>query len=374
MDYEKLRQRIRDLAQAGDRSGLAAYEFPQGNGREWLAFEETSVIPFCPRGRSPDELARLLAEYTKREYPIELALHGETARVLNAAAWDLERRVDLFVAAILLRREERRLPESRCEVEEGAEAPRCEPTAVPLPTSLQSATTETHALDLRGARKEIKRGHLRMGGANPRGDRLDVTSYYLEWNGAPIVPAMGEFAFSRYPAEHWAEELLKLRMGGVTIVSSYLLWIHHEEIEGRFDWSGCCDIRRFVELCARQGLWVLLRIGPFAHGECRNGGLPDWLYMRPVKVRSNDPGYLAYVERYFAEMGRQLQGLMFGEGGPIIGLQLDNEFMNTGAPWELAYRKEGHYFNAGSGGVAHMRHLRRLAREAGMDAPLLTAT
>ncbi|NLG29223.1 MAG: hypothetical protein GX557_15035, partial [Chloroflexi bacterium] len=374
MDYEKLRQRVRELALAGDRAALEAYTFPQGHGREWLALEDDGLVPYCERGRAPAEVARLLSEYTKREYQIEVVLADGRARVPAARGWDLERRVDLFVAAIMLRREERKLPRCCGDAGGGTEAPGSKPAVVPLPASLAPTPAEIHALDLRGHRKPIKRGHLRVGGRNPGGDRLDVTSYYLEWNGVPWLPTMGEFAFSRYPAAEWEEELVKMRRGCIRVISSYLFWIHHEELEGVYDWSGSRDLRRFVELCHKHGLWVLLRIGPFAHGECRNGGLPDWLYARPVKVRSNDPGYLAYVARYFDEMGRQLRGLMFGEGGPIIGLQLDNEFMNTGAPWELAYRKEGSYFNAGSGGVAHMRHLRRLARAAGLDAPLFTAT
>jgi hypothetical protein len=188
---------------------------------------------------------------------------------------------------------------------------------------------------------------------------------------------MGEFQFSRYPCLAWDEELVKLKMGGLTIVASYVFWIHHEEEEGRFDWSGNRNIRYFVELCRRHGLRVLLRIGPFAHGEARNGALPDWLYGRPFKVRSNDEGYLAYVARYYRELGRQLAGLRFKDGGPIIAVQLDNEFMNTGAPWEVNVREEGryhHFMNAGKGGVRHMRNLKRLALEAGIDVPLYTAT
>ena len=66
---------------------------------------------------------------------------------------------------------------------------------------------------------------------------------------------------------------MKIVAGGINIVSSYVFWIHHEETQGDFDWSGNRDLRKFVELCARLVLHVLLRPGPFVHGECRNGGL-----------------------------------------------------------------------------------------------------
>ena len=126
---------------------------------------------------------------------------------------------------------------------------------------------EHYELDARSPRREILRGHVSLGGRNPAGNSLAVTSSHLEFDGVPVVPAMGEFQFSRYPCLAWDEELVKLKMGGLTIVASYVFWIHHEEEEGRFDWSGNRNIRYFVELCRRHGLRVLLRIGPFAHGE-----------------------------------------------------------------------------------------------------------
>ena len=185
---------------------------------------------------------------------------------------------------------------------------------------------------------------------------------------------MGEFHFSRYPHQEWEGELLKMKAGGVDIVATYIFWIHIEEEEGRFDWSGNNNLRKFVELCAAHGLQVLARLGPFAHGECRNGGLPDWLYGRPFAVRSNDEGYLFYVKRLYNEIAAQLKGWLFKEGGPVIGVQLDNEYMHCGAPWEVTYRPGTQWVPSGSGGEEHMRILKRLAIEAGLDVPLYTCT
>ena len=86
---------------------------------------------------------------------------------------------------------------------------------------------------------------------------------------------MGEFHYARYPASEWEREILKMKAGGVDIVATYVFWIHHEEVEGQFDWSGQRDLRRFVELCGRHGMYAWVRVGPWAHGESRNGGLPD---------------------------------------------------------------------------------------------------
>jgi beta-galactosidase len=229
-------------------------------------------------------------------------------------------------------------------------------------------------LKIRGERhgqRELLRG---MGGVSPAGDCIAVNNYHLEWNGRPWLPSMGEFHYARYPARYWEEELRKIRAGGVEVVASYVFWIHHEEEEGVFDWSGDRDLRRFVQLCADVGLWMFPRIGPFNHGDVRNGGLPDWLYGYPFPVRSNDQRYLQYVERFFQEIGRQLRGLMFREGGPVIGVQIENEFMDSAAPWECTQNPGMEYTPVGSGGREHMMHLKRLAMEAGIEAPIWTAT
>ena len=156
-----------------------------------------------------------------------------------------------------------------------------------------SPTDRLCRLDASQPDPAIKSGHLRLGGADPQGNRLEVTSRYLAWNGQPLVVISGEFHYSRYPEADWEEELLKLKAGGINTVATYVFWSFHEERPGVFDWTGQKNVRRFAELCARHGLRLILRIGPFAHGEWRNGGLPDWLYGQPFEVRSNDPGLLA---------------------------------------------------------------------------------
>lgn len=233
----------------------------------------------------------------------------------------------------------------------------------------------TYKLDLAPAQKEIRRGHLRQGGLSPSGEQFEVNSYFISLNGRPYFGVSGEFQFSRCPSRYWEEELRKIKAGGVSIIATYLFWIHHEPQPGQFDFFGSRDLRRFVLLCQQVGLHVIARIGPFVHGECRNGGLPDWLYGQPFEVRSNHPGYLACVERYYQAVGGQLRGLWFAQGGPIISLQLDNEYMHTGAPWDAADRSQGvEWLTAGQDGVEHLQHLRRIARQAGIEAPLLTFT
>jgi beta-galactosidase len=203
--------------------------------------------------------------------------------------------------------------------------------------------------------------YLQMGsagaGKNPKGQTIGANSLYLLLDGKPWIPVMGEFHYSRYPERYWEEEILKMKAGGIQIVSTYVFWIHHEEVEGQFDWSGQRDLRRFVELCARDGMYVDARIGPWAHGEVRNGGLPDWLLAKGP-TRMNDPVYLSSVRKYYGEVGKQLQGLLWKDGGPVIGIQLENEYANRSP----------------NGGAAHITKLKDLAIGAGLDVPLYTVT
>ena len=91
------------------------------------------------------------------------------------------------------------------------------------------------------------------------------------------------------------------------IIATYVFWIHHEEEEGVFDFTGQRNLHRFLELCEKWQMHVWLRIGPWAHGEARNGGFPDWLLKKGYKLRSDDPNYLALVERFWKKIYKKWQ-------------------------------------------------------------------
>ena len=229
-------------------------------------------------------------------------------------------------------------------------------------------------LSIDGPDKNIRRDHIRMGGTGPSGERIGLNNYFLERNGRPFFGVMGEIHFSRLDAACWEEEILKMKAGGVNVVSTYLFWNHHEESEGVFRWDGRRDVSTFLALCQQHGLYTVLRVGPFCHGEARNGGLPDWLFGQAYEVRSNDEGYLVRVRRLYGEIGRQIAGLRFCDGGTLIGIQLENEYMHAGAPLELTVGTAGGWVSAGRDGVAHMLRLKEIALEAGLEAPLYTCT
>lgn len=194
-------------------------------------------------------------------------------------------------------------------------------------------------------------------GTSINGHVIGLNRRFLTMDGRPWLPVMGEFHYSRYPEAQWEEQILKMKASGVQIISTYVIWIHQEEIEGQFDWSGRRDLRKFAQLCAKHGMYLVVRVGPWSHGELRNGGFPDWLLTKGP-TRRNDPVFLSYVQKYFAQIGQQLQGMMWKDGGPVIGIQLSNEYSMRGP----------------GAGDAYILELKKLVRQNGMDVPLYLET
>ena len=198
---------------------------------------------------------------------------------------------------------------------------------------------------------------LKMGNPGPAGKELLVNNHYLTLNGQPIIPVMGEVHFSRIPRSQWEDVILKMKACGINVIATYVLWIHHEEIEGQFEWSGNKDLRAFVKICDKHGLWVYPRIGPWCHAEVRNGGTPDWILLKTnLKDRTNDPVYQNYAEEWYRQVSLQLKGLLYKEGGPVMGIQLENEY------------------RLGKEGEDHILWLKKTALKNGLDVPLYTVT
>ena len=186
----------------------------------------------------------------------------------------------------------------------------------------------------------------------------------LMQDGKRWFPVMGEIHYSRYPHEYWRESLLKMKACGVDVASTYVIWIHHEEIEGEYDFTGDRDLRLFVQTCKECGIKLWLRIGPWVHAEVRNGGFPDWLLKKDFKVRTNDERYFAVVEKWYKKIFEQVQGLIYTEAAPenpIIGVQIENEFGHCGGLYDQS-------------GELHMQRLTQMAKDIGFKVPYYTAT
>lgn len=231
-------------------------------------------------------------------------------------------------------------------------------TTNPSPSGTSAAfAQEVPSVTVVTADDAMRSDHLRMGTATGPGGTIGINNRYLTRDGKPWLPVMGEFHFSRFPARYWEEELLKMKAAGVTVVTSYVLWNQHELSPGQLDWTGDRDIRLFVELCQKHGLLFFLRPGPWVHAESRFGGIPDWVNAS-TRTRSDDPAYLGEVERFWQALAVQLSGLTWKEGGPIIGVQIENEY-NLDGPGR---------------GRQHIATLKKLAVKLGFDVPLYTVT
>ncbi|MDE7421632.1 MAG: beta-galactosidase [Muribaculaceae bacterium] len=181
--------------------------------------------------------------------------------------------------------------------------------------------------------------------------KWDAKSLLID--GDRVTPVMGEIHYSRLPENEWRSSVRKMKEGGVTLVATYVFWNHIEQNEGKFDWSGQRNLRKFLEICKEEGMPVVLRVGPFCHGEARNGGIPDWIFDKGIKSRSEDPAFLDAVAKLYRQIFTQIQGLQWKDGGPVMACQFDNE-----------YRGHGSY----------LMKLKSIAEGIGFDLPFYTRT
>lgn len=216
---------------------------------------------------------------------------------------------------------------------------------------------QEYQIDLSQVKYPTINKDFNMGDPGSEGKEIEVNNLFMTIGGKAVLPVMGEFHFSRYDHRYWKETLLKMRTSGVDIVSSYVFWIYHEEVEGQLDWTGNNNLRKFVQLCDEVGLLVHLRVGPYINAECRNGGFPDWIMKkRHIRKRYNDPLYLEYVGNWYKAVYGQIEGLLYKNEGPIMAIQLENEYVT-----------KGHV-------VPHLLELKSIAIEVGFDVPLYTMT
>ena len=194
---------------------------------------------------------------------------------------------------------------------------------------------------------------------NPDGVTFEVDNRGFIIGGKHVLPVMGEIHYSRVPEQEWRREIQKMKAGGITVIATYVFWIHHEEEEGKWDWSGNKNLRKFVEICQEEHMPVVLRIGPFCHGEVYQGGFPVWLTdkaqsdPKQYKLRSQAPGFMEATHRLYNNIFAQVNGLLWKQGGPIVGVQIENECRG---PWS--------YYMA----------LKDMAVKVGFDTPFYTRT
>jgi len=161
-------------------------------------------------------------------------------------------------------------------------------------------------------------------------------------DGKPFQIISGEMHFARIPRAYWRDRLRMAKAMGLNSITTYVFWNWHEPEPGVYDFSGNRDIAEFVREAQQEGLYVILRPGPYSCAEWDFGGFPAWLLKDPnMVVRSRDPQFLAASRAWLMQLGKQLAPLQIGNGGPIIAVQVENEYGSYGK--DHAYMEDIHH-------------------------------
>jgi len=163
----------------------------------------------------------------------------------------------------------------------------------------------------------------------PKTFEIGETDFLLD--GKPLVIKCGELHYSRIPREYWQHRLQMCKAMGLNTVCAYMFWNYHEPQQGEFNFSGMADVAAFCSIAQKEGLHVILRPGPYSCAEWDFGGFPYWLLKDDgMKVRSQYPAYLEACKQYILRVGKELTPLQVTNGGPIIMVQVENEYGSFG--------------------------------------------
>lgn len=150
-------------------------------------------------------------------------------------------------------------------------------------------------------------------------------------NGKPFVVKAAELHYPRIPRAYWEHRIKMCKALGMNTVCLYVFWNIHEQEEGKFDFTGNNDVAAFCRLAQKNGMYVIVRPGPYVCAEWEMGGLPWWLLKKKdIRLREQDPYFMQRVEIFEKEVGKQLAPLTIQNGGPIIMVQVENEYGSYG--------------------------------------------
>ena len=150
-------------------------------------------------------------------------------------------------------------------------------------------------------------------------------------NGEPFVVKAAELHYPRIPRAYWEHRIKQCKALGMNTICLYVFWNFHEEKPGEFDFTGQKDLAEFCRLCQKNDMYVILRPGPYVCAEWEMGGLPWWLLKKKdIRLREDDPYFLERVAIFEKEVANQVAGLTIQKGGPIIMVQVENEYGSYG--------------------------------------------
>jgi beta-galactosidase len=176
-------------------------------------------------------------------------------------------------------------------------------------------------------------------------------------DGKPYQIISGEMHPARIPEQYWRHRIQMAKAMGCNTIAAYVFWNYHETAPGRFDFSsGNHNIAQFIRIAQQEGMWVLLRPGPYVCAEWELGGIPSYLLrINDIKLRCSDPRYMQAVERYVQRLAREIKPLLVTNGGPIVMVQVENEY--------------GSYGNDKN----YLQRLKQLWQQNGINVPFYTA-
>ncbi|MGI4863760.1 MAG: beta-galactosidase [Janthinobacterium lividum] len=173
-------------------------------------------------------------------------------------------------------------------------------------------------------------------------------------DGQPLQLISGELHYPRIPREAWRARLKMAKAMGLNTIGTYVFWNVHEPQPGQYDFTGNNDVAAFVRMAQEEGLWVVLRPSPYVCAEWEFGGYPYWLQnINGLKVRSLEPQYVAAYQRYLQAVGRQLAPLQVNHGGPVLMVQVENEYGSYGADKEYLAQNKKMFEQAGFDGLLY---------------------
>jgi len=186
--------------------------------------------------------------------------------------------------------------------------------------------------------------------------KFETRDHQFWMDGQPTLLLTGEMHFGRVQPEDWETRIKQAKAMGLNAISFYLFWNQVESKEGTFDFSGMNDVRHVLKLCQDNGMWAILRPGPYCCAEVDYGGIPYWTLKYPdVKIRTNDPKYVEWSKKYIEQVYKQVGDLQVTKGGPLIMVAIENEYSN-GQPTSNDY----------------MVSLQKIFQDVGFDVPMFT--
>ena len=158
-----------------------------------------------------------------------------------------------------------------------------------------------------------------------------VANGQFQFDGKPYQILSGEMHYPRVPRAYWRDRFRKARAMGLNTITTYVFWNLHEPRPGVYDFAGQNDVAEYIREAQQEGLNVILRPGPYVCAEWDLGGYPAWLLKdRTLILRSTDPKYIAAMNEWFARLAKELSPLLLHNGGPIIAIQVENEYGSFG--------------------------------------------